>query len=71
MLNQPVSQVMAFVIAGFTKVFVGEIVESSRDIMEEWGDKGAIAPEHLREAYRRYREDPKTLPNSRYQHSLF
>merc|ERR1712137_1490612 len=38
---------------GITKVFVGEIVETARTAMDEWGEKGAIQPRHIREAYRR------------------
>ncbi|OBZ83274.1 Transcription initiation factor TFIID subunit 11 [Choanephora cucurbitarum] len=55
-LNQQCSQTMAFVVAGFSKVYVGEIVEKAKEIMEEWGDEGAIRPEHLREAHRRYKK---------------
>jgi transcription initiation factor TFIID subunit 11 len=46
---------MAFVVAGFSKVYVGEIVEKAREVMEEWGHTGAIRPEHIREAHRRYK----------------
>ncbi|CEP10322.1 hypothetical protein [Parasitella parasitica] len=62
-LNQQCSQTMAFVVAGFSKVYVGEIVEKAKEIMEEWGDHGAIRPEHLREAHRRYKTDK--IPNVR------
>ncbi|KAG0048999.1 transcription initiation factor TFIID subunit 11 [Gryganskiella cystojenkinii] len=55
-LNQQVTQTMAFVVAGFCKVFVGEMVEKAREVMEDWGETGAIRPEHLREAQRRYRK---------------
>ncbi|KAF7731375.1 transcription initiation factor TFIID subunit 11 [Apophysomyces ossiformis] len=55
-LNQQCSQTMAFVVAGFSKVYVGEIVEKAREVMEEWGHTGAIRPEHLREAHRRYKK---------------
>jgi transcription initiation factor TFIID subunit 11 len=67
---------MAFVVAGFSKVYVGEIVEKgkchlelvtkdihiiiAKEIMEEWGHTGAIRPEHLREAHRRYKKDKVT-----------
>ncbi|KAG0227888.1 transcription initiation factor TFIID subunit 11 [Actinomortierella wolfii] len=54
-LNQQVSQTMAFVVAGFCKVFVGEMVEKAKEVMEDWGDVGPIRPEHLREAQRRYK----------------
>lgn len=30
---------------------------TAKEIMEEWGDNGAIRPEHLREAHRRYKID--------------
>ncbi|KAF9290468.1 transcription initiation factor TFIID subunit 11 [Mortierella alpina] len=56
-LNQQVTQTMAFVVAGFSKVFVGEMVERAREVMEEWGDTGAIRPDHLREAQRRYKKE--------------
>ncbi|KAI9346306.1 transcription initiation factor TFIID subunit 11 [Pilaira anomala] len=59
-LNQQISQTMAFVVAGFSKVYVGEIVEKAREIMEEWGHTGAIRPEHLREANRRYKKSEVT-----------
>ncbi|KAI9314205.1 hTAFII28-like protein conserved region-domain-containing protein [Dichotomocladium elegans] len=54
-LNQQCSQTMAIVVAGFTKVYVGEIIEKAREVMEEWGQTGSIRPEHLREAHRRYK----------------
>ncbi|KAG0285762.1 transcription initiation factor TFIID subunit 11 [Linnemannia gamsii] len=56
-LNQQVTQTMAFVVAGFCKVFVGEMVEKAREVMEDWGETGAIRPEHLREAQRRSKKE--------------
>ncbi|KAI9255164.1 hTAFII28-like protein conserved region-domain-containing protein [Phascolomyces articulosus] len=56
-LNQQCSQTMAIVVAGFSKVYVGEIVEKAREVMEDWGHTGAIRPEHLREANRRYKKE--------------
>ncbi|ORX56124.1 TAFII28-domain-containing protein [Piromyces finnis] len=58
-LNQSVSNSMGIVVGGFSKIFLGEIVEKARDVMEDWGDEGAIRPEHLREAYRLYKEERK------------
>ncbi|KAJ1967954.1 hypothetical protein IWQ62_001538 [Dispira parvispora] len=52
-LNQPATTEIALVVAGFGKVFIGEIVELAKDVMEERGDQGPLAPVHLREAYRR------------------
>ncbi|RUS21120.1 TAFII28-domain-containing protein [Endogone sp. FLAS-F59071] len=69
-LNQQCSATMAFVVAGFAKVFVGEIIEKAREVMEEWGETGPIRPDHLREARRRY--DIETgLPAHNYQKRLF
>ncbi|PVV02014.1 hypothetical protein BB560_003542 [Smittium megazygosporum] len=53
-LNQQISQTLSFVIAGFGKVFVGEIVELALSVMDELGETGPIQPHHLREAYQRY-----------------
>jgi transcription initiation factor TFIID subunit 11 len=55
-LGQQVSQPVAQIVAGFAKVFVGEIVEKARAVQERRGDKGPLSPDHLREAYRMYQE---------------
>lgn len=49
-----VTNVMAIVMAGMTKVFVGEITAEARRIMEANGETGPIRPRHLREAHRKY-----------------
>ncbi|KAL3673947.1 hypothetical protein V7S43_001634 [Phytophthora oleae] len=49
-----VTNVMAIVMAGMTKVFVGEITTEARRIMEKNGETGPIRPRHLREAHRKY-----------------
>ena len=51
--DRPVDTVVAIVMAGICKVFLGEIVETARLVMEERGEEGAICPRHVREAYRR------------------
>ncbi|KAI9598989.1 hTAFII28-like protein conserved region-domain-containing protein [Syncephalis fuscata] len=66
-LQQTISPTMAFVVAGFTKVFVGEIVEIARDVMEEAGQAGSLRPEHLREALRRYKSVRGTPPCAIYR----
>ncbi|ETP13875.1 hypothetical protein F441_11116 [Phytophthora nicotianae CJ01A1] len=49
-----VTNVMAIVMSGMTKVFVGEITAEARRIMEKNGETGPIRPHHLREAHRKY-----------------
>lgn len=55
-LGQQVSQPVAQIVAGFAKVFVGEIVEKAREVQERRGETGPLSPDHLREAYRMYQE---------------
>jgi transcription initiation factor TFIID subunit 11 len=54
-LAQSVPQNIAIVISGFSKVFVGEIVEMAREVQTLRGDEGVLGPEHLREAWRLYK----------------
>jgi len=56
-LGQQVSQPVAQIVAGFAKVFVGEIVEKARAVQERRGETGPLSPDHLREAYRIYQEE--------------
>ncbi|KAJ1736093.1 transcription initiation factor TFIID subunit 11 [Coemansia sp. Benny D160-2] len=58
-LNQQVSPTITFVVAGFAKVFVGEIVERALEVQRERGEEndGPLTPEHLREAYRLYKKE--------------
>jgi len=44
---------MIVVMGGIAKLFVGDLVETSRVIMQERSDDGPIRPVHLREAFRR------------------
>ncbi|KAF9028152.1 TAFII28-domain-containing protein [Hymenopellis radicata] len=52
-----VSQPVAQIVAGFAKVFVGEIVEKARAVQARRGETGPLSPDHLREAYRMYQEE--------------
>jgi len=54
--NSAISQTITIVMAGIAKVYVGELVESARTIMEEWGEEGPVRPKHIREAYRRLKQ---------------
>ncbi|KAG5635193.1 hypothetical protein H0H81_012082 [Sphagnurus paluster] len=56
-LGQQVSQPVAQIVAGFAKVFVGEIVEKARAVQTRRGETGPLSPDHLREAYRIYQDE--------------
>ncbi|KAI0085225.1 hypothetical protein BDY19DRAFT_966894 [Irpex rosettiformis] len=56
-LGQQVSQPVAQIVAGFAKVFVGEIIEKAREIQAKRGEVGPLSPDHLREAYRLYQQE--------------
>jgi len=70
-LNQQISPTMTFVVAGFGKVFIAEIVEIAREVMDERGDSEGIRPDHLREAYRRIQLNTVKFPSSKFQRRLF
>ncbi|KAF9071567.1 hTAFII28-like protein conserved region-domain-containing protein [Rhodocollybia butyracea] len=55
--GQQVSQPVAQIVAGFAKVFVGEIVEKARQVQARRGETGPLSPDHLREAYRMYQQE--------------
>ena len=75
MLNQNVPYNVNIIAAGIGKIFVGELTEMAKDVMNDWGDdeNSAIRPDHLREAYRRYRiREGKIKSNSFiYKKQLF
>ncbi|KAJ3260310.1 transcription initiation factor TFIID subunit 11 [Boothiomyces macroporosus] len=67
----PVPASVAIVVSGVGKVFVGEMVESALEIMDEWGHTGPITPEHLREAFRRYQKERGLIKNKNYTRQIF
>ncbi|KAJ7610980.1 TAFII28-domain-containing protein [Roridomyces roridus] len=52
-----VSLPLAQIVAGFGKVFVGEIVEKARAVQARRGETGPLSPDHLREAYHIYQNE--------------
>ena len=73
MVGQQVSQPVSQIVAGFSKVFIGEIIEKgglgwvlgsaltniciARMVQARRGDTGPLSPDHLREAYRMYQSE--------------
>jgi transcription initiation factor TFIID subunit 11 len=57
--NNPINQKMAIVMAGIAKIFAGEIIESAKTIMDEWGEQGPLKQRHIREAYRKLKQNGK------------
>lgn len=52
-LDQQVNMNSVIVVGGIAKVFVGELVEEARKVMDDLGETGQIMPSHLLEAHRR------------------
>ncbi len=46
-------------IKGAAKLFLGELVEEARSVMDERGEEGPLRPWHVREAYEKMREAGK------------
>lgn len=63
-ISQALPQNIAVIIAGSSKIFVGEIIEQARRIQKDQGEAGSLRPAHLREAYRRYRCDSRRFPRN-------
>jgi len=50
------------VMASLCKLYVGQLVEESRLVMQQWGEIGKIRPVHLREAARRLKVNENSKP---------
>ncbi|XP_031481052.1 transcription initiation factor TFIID subunit 11 [Nymphaea colorata] len=61
----PISMPMTIVMSGIAKMFVGELVETGRIVMNERKENGPIRPCHIREAYRRLKSEGKIPRRSR------
>jgi len=67
-LSQSVPPAVITTINGYTKIFIGELVEGARKVQTEWmaaedpdgevkeKNRGPLLPDHLREALRRYKK---------------
>jgi len=64
-----VSQSVVIAMSGIAKVYVGEIVETALDVLEELGQTGPLQPKHIREAVRRIRQTTG-VPTTKYKKVL-
>ncbi|KAJ7496734.1 hTAFII28-like protein conserved region-domain-containing protein [Mycena latifolia] len=64
-VGMQVSLQVAQIVAGFSKVFVGEMVERARAVQERRGETGPLSPDHLREAYRIYQNEAGRVGSAR------
>lgn len=55
-MSQKVSDQYVIAIKGLAKLFVGDVVETGLEVRKERGEKGALTPKQIREAYRRLRK---------------
>ncbi|TKY53728.1 Transcription initiation factor TFIID subunit 11b [Spatholobus suberectus] len=62
--TQKISVPMTIVVSSIAKMFVREVVETARIVMEERKESGPIRPCHLREAYRRLKLEGKVFKRS-------
>ncbi|GBG61603.1 hypothetical protein CBR_g22400 [Chara braunii] len=60
-----VSVPMTIVMSGIAKLFVGDLVETARIVMNERRETGPIRPCHMREAYRRLKNEGKVPVRSK------
>lgn len=67
--NSSINSSALIVAAGIAKVFVGELVEEARVVMEEWNDdpQCTLMPSHVMEAYRRLKQCGKIPHSSNYR----
>ncbi|VDL97739.1 unnamed protein product [Schistocephalus solidus] len=59
------SKKVVIVMAGITKVFVGELIEAALDYKEQLKETGPLKPKHIRFAYARLQEEQRTSRPSR------
>ena len=70
MVGHAVPQSVAIIAAGSAKMFVGEVVELGLAVMDERKETGPLRPEHLQEAWRRYRK-MYAFKSRLYRNSMF
>jgi transcription initiation factor TFIID subunit 11 len=66
-----ISQNSVVVMCGITKVFVGELTEAAKTVMQEWNHTGPIKPVHLREAYNRLNKEGLVVKPKTAQKKIF
>ncbi|KNC34718.1 hypothetical protein FF38_01121, partial [Lucilia cuprina] len=77
LLNQPISNNVAVVLAGMSKVLIGDVIELAREIQEkkfkaegrpmilEDGEPEPLLPTSIREAWRIYKQETGSVPGNK------
>ncbi|KAK9468512.1 hTAFII28-like protein conserved region-domain-containing protein [Lipomyces arxii] len=75
-LNQSIADNVAMAISGFSKVFLGEVVERALDVQQRmdppdplnpYAVAGPLQSEHIREAWRLYRQETGLVPAAHWR----
>ncbi|KAK9480899.1 hTAFII28-like protein conserved region-domain-containing protein [Lipomyces japonicus] len=77
-LNQSITNQVAVAISGFSKVFIGEVIERALDAQERMDPRDRkstdevirpLRPEHIREAWRLYKQETGLIPEAQWRYS--
>ncbi|KAK9351930.1 hTAFII28-like protein conserved region-domain-containing protein [Lipomyces doorenjongii] len=75
-LNQSITNNVAVAISGFSKVFIGEVIERALDVqrridpqdpLNPYAPPTPLLPEHIREAWRLYKQETALVPAAHWR----
>ncbi|KAK9250072.1 hTAFII28-like protein conserved region-domain-containing protein [Lipomyces tetrasporus] len=75
-LNQSIANNVAVAISGFSKVFLGEVIERALDVqrrmdppypLNPYASQKPLLPEHIREAWRLYKQETALVPAAHWR----
>ncbi|KAK9455531.1 hTAFII28-like protein conserved region-domain-containing protein, partial [Dipodascopsis uninucleata] len=75
-LNQSITNNVAIAIGGFSKVFLGEVIDRALDVqdrmdppdsLDPYSPRPPLRPEHIREAWRLYKQETGLVPAAHWR----